>query len=39
MDCRVKPGNDGYVFFVMAGPVPAIQVFLAAKKGRRGCPA
>jgi hypothetical protein len=33
MDCRVKPGNDGHVFFVMAGlVVPAIHVFRLGKK-------
>jgi hypothetical protein len=31
MDCRVKPGNDRQVFFVMAGLVPAIHVFTLGK--------
>jgi hypothetical protein len=32
-------GNLAPEFLVMAGLVPAIHVFFAAEKGRRGCPA
>jgi hypothetical protein len=38
MDCRVKPGNDGYLFFVMAGLVPATHVFRLGKRRKTWMP-